>query len=98
MEEVIKFLKDKGPKYDAIGNAIKQEPDERAVYAEISSIGSNEFFKAAVQSLKASLVFKVFFADYNKEQRVLYCNKEYNIYRTYLNEKSDKIELYCSEV
>ena len=26
MEAVIKLLKDKGPKYDAIGNAIKQEP------------------------------------------------------------------------
>lgn len=98
MEAVIKLLKDKEPTYDAIGNIIKQEPDERNVYAEVSSVGSNEFFKAAVQSLKASLVFKVFFADYNNEKKVLYCNKEYNIYRTYLNEKIDEIELYCSEV
>lgn len=98
MEAVIKLLKDKEPKYDAIGNAIKQEQDERKVYAEVSSVGSNEFFKAAVQSLKASLVFKVFFADYSNEKKVLYCNKEYSIYRTFFNEKSDKVELYCSEV
>ncbi|HAH93693.1 MAG TPA: phage head-tail adapter protein [Dielma fastidiosa] len=80
---------------DKIGNQIKKETRSR-VFAEEKSVQSNEFFKAAALDLKASKMFEIHIADYNKQRQVEdEEGNRFDIYRTFV--KGDKIELYCSE-
>lgn len=96
METTIQLFNEVSLSYDADGNA--NIADSRTVFAEVCSIGSNEFYKAAVNGLKASMMFKVFFADYKKENMILFDHEIYAIYRTYYDRKTDRYELYCNEV
>ena len=96
METTIQLFNEVSLSYDADGNA--NIGDSRTVFASVCSIGSNEFYKAAVNGLKASKMFKVFFADYKAENMAQFNHEIFAIYRTYYDEKSDKYELYCNEV
>lgn len=96
METTIQLFNEVSLSYDADGNA--NIADSRTVFAEVCSIGSNEFYKAAVNGLKVSKMFRVFFADYHNENMVLFNHEVQAVYRTYYDEKSDKYELYCNEV
>lgn len=80
---------------DIIGNQIKKETLSR-VFAKEKSVQSDEFFKAAALDLKASKMFEIHIADYNKQRQAEdEEGNRFDIYRTFV--KGDKIELYCSE-
>ncbi|PXX74652.1 phage head closure protein [Dielma fastidiosa] len=96
MEAIIKVFNEKDIDHDSEGDS--NTLYYRKVFAEICSVGSNEFYKAAVNGLKASRVFKVFYADYKEEDMVQFGGKCYAVYRTYYDEKTDLYELYCNEV
>lgn len=65
------------------------------VYAEIRSVGRDEFNAAGQMGMKASYQFKVWLSEYDDQDEVEYNGKRYSIYRTY--ENKDKIELYTAE-
>lgn len=68
----------------------------RKVYAEVSSVGMNEWFEGGRNGLNPQYRFKVFQYDYNGETELEYDGKIYAIYRTYVD-KHELIELYTEE-
>lgn len=70
---------------------------KRSLIAEICDIKSAEFFKARQSNLKADIMVKVFYLDYEDEKVVQIGDSLYDVYRTYFNEKTDEMELYLSE-
>lgn len=75
------------------------EPKEREVFAELYSVGSNEFYQAAVAGMRPEIKFKLAdYMDYAGEKRVkltLPNQKEqtYSIIRTY--RKGNELEVTC---
>lgn len=69
----------------------------RDIFATLNSIGRQEFFDGGKAGLKPSFMLEVLNSEYQEESIVEVDNKRYSIYRTYVNEKEDKIELYCHE-
>ena len=70
---------------------------ERCLTVEIFSVYGNEFYKARQSKINAQLLIKINPNDYDYEKIVRINNKMYDIYRTFLNEKDDCIELYLEE-
>lgn len=59
---------------------------EKAVFAEIKSIGMNEFYQAQASGLKPEVKFVIAdYYDYGNEKKLKYNNEIYNILRTYRN-------------
>ena len=71
---------------------VKSETTKQ-IYCQVESIRQSEFFEAGRNGLNPELRFVVFFGDYNNEPIVIYKNKRYSIYRTFLR-KNDRLELY----
>lgn len=69
-------------------------PEKREVYARTKSVSRSEFFEGGRSGLNPEMVFTVFAGDYNGESACEYMGKSYAIYRTYLPENRDYIELY----
>lgn len=68
----------------------------RDVFAEIRSVGRNEFYKAKSAGIEPNIEFVL--ADYDEyegEKIVLFDNKRYRVVRTYTNGQT--IELTCEE-
>ncbi len=80
---------------DEYGNQIEEET-ERKVYANEYSIGSSEFYNAAVTGLRPEIAFEIYSFEYNKEQKFKYNDKEYNIIRT--QGKGERIVLIGEKV
>ena len=97
VESPITLLKKHELAFDEIGNEAEQAPTRTKVFAEIKSIMSNEYYSAAQIGFKAAYRFDIFFADYQGQEQVEYQGSVYDIYRSFLNEKTDKYELYCKE-
>lgn len=70
--------------------------ERRKVYAEVTSVSQSEWFEGGRAGLNPDLRFRVFRYDYNGEKMVVYNNKTYAIYRTYVDRK-EIIELYTEE-
>lgn len=85
----------KNSQTDQIGNTVSAET-EREVFADILSVGANEFFRAGQKGLTPAFLIKVFFGDYEGEELVRFNGITYNVYRTYYNEVEDVVELYLS--
>ena len=66
----------------------------RDVFCNRSSVSRNEFFDGGRNGLNPEFVFDVFHGDYDGETLCRYDGKLYAIYRTYLSDNSDYIELY----
>lgn len=66
---------------------------EREVFANKRSVSQSEFYNAGQSGLKPRYVFDVRLIDYEDENKLIYNDKTYNIYRTF--EKGENIELYC---
>lgn len=64
----------------------------RQVFCRVSSVTASEFFEAGRNGLNPEYQFIVFADDYNGEDTIVYKNKRYGIYRTFLS--GDYIELY----
>lgn len=67
---------------------------ERVVFCKVGSITRNEYFGAGRSGLNPSKVFTVFRGDYAGESIIAHNGLMYAVYRTYLPEGSDYIELY----
>lgn len=67
------------------------------VYAEVNSVGRDEFTAAGQMGIKASYQFKIWLNEYEGQDEVEYNGKRYSIYRTYEDTRRDKIELYTEE-
>lgn len=69
---------------------------KREVFCSVSSISRDEWYEAGRSGLNPSFKFTLFLYDYENESKVIYDNKEYNVYRTYVR-KNEMIELYVRE-
>lgn len=85
----------KSTQTDQIGNALSAET-AREVFADILSVGANEFFRAGQKGLTPAFLVKVFFGDYEGEEIVKVGSTAYSVYRTYFNEAEDVVELYLA--
>lgn len=79
---------------DSLGGQVLTQIS-RAVFAQVQSASRSEYFAGGRNGLNPELVFYVFAEDYNGETECEYQGKRYGIYRTYLNEEEDYIELYA---
>ena len=68
----------------------------RNVFAEIRSVGRNEFYKAKAAGIEPNIEFVLAdYLEYGGEKIVLFDNKRYRVVRTYTNGQT--IELTCEE-
>ena len=65
----------------------------RDVFCQVDSVTRQEFFEGGRNGLNPEFRFTLFFGDYDGERDLIYKNKAYTVYRTYLGRK-DTIELY----
>lgn len=76
-------------------NGVMRTKDERReVFCDRQSITRSEFFDAGRAGLNPEFMARVACVDYNGETVVQYRGKGYAVYRSYLPEGSDYIELY----
>lgn len=68
----------------------------RKVYAEVTSVSQSEWFEGGRAGLNPQFRFRMFRYDYNGEMMLLYKNKVYAVYRTYVDRK-EIIDLYTEE-
>ena len=69
--------------------------EERQVFCAPISIGQREFSAAFVNGLKPEMVLVIDHDEYDGEEKVVYHDKQYTIYRTFTRDDGD-IELYCT--
>lgn len=65
----------------------------RDVFCQVDSVTRAEFFEGGRNGLNPAFRITMFFADYNDETSLVYKDKPYSIYRTYIG-RNDTIELY----
>lgn len=66
----------------------------RDVFCRRRSVSRSEFFDGGRNGLNPEYLFEVFAGDYNGETMCRYNGNPYAIYRTYLPDNADYIELY----
>lgn len=66
---------------------------EREVFCSVDSVTRAEFFEGGRNGLNPELRITMFYADYEDETLLIYDNKTYSVYRTFLG-RNDTIELY----
>ena len=93
MDGVIKLLKSTITK-DALGYPV-ESTTEREVLCDVDSITRAEFFQAGKAGLTPEHLFRVNAAEYDGESEAEYLGKRFRIYRTYLPDMSEFIELYA---
>lgn len=74
----------------------KKKTIEREVFLRISHVSFREISEASTIGEKPELRALVFFGDYNGETKIEIEQTVYRIYRTYFNEKTEKMELYVT--
>lgn len=94
---IISLIRREETGVDSHGNAIYTET-ETLVYAEDISIRQTEFFQAAAVGFKPERCLKMYAFEYHGEQLCELDGERYNIYRTYLAQGSDRIELYLTAI
>lgn len=80
---------------DSIGNQI-ETPIERTVFANELSVGSGEFYNAAVTGLRPAKRFEVYTREYQGEAKLKHDGITYSIIRT--EGKGEKTRLTCERV
>lgn len=81
---------------DSIGQPISS-PTRRQVLATIRSASRTEWVSAGQNSIRADIVAAIPIVDYNNERICEIDGRRRGIYRTYMVEESDEIELYIEE-
>ena len=81
---------------DAIGQRVPTETYTE-IFAEIRSVTQNEWFNAGKIGLKPSFTVVTPFMNYDGQKELLYKGRRYTIYRSFLREAVDTVELYCEE-
>jgi len=80
---------------DELGNRIETKT-ERLVFAEKISVGSGEFYNAAVAGLRPETRFEIYTREYQGEVKLKHEGITYRIIRT--EERGEKIRLSCERV
>jgi len=80
---------------DDIGNQIETSV-ERLVFAEELSVGSGEFYNAAVTGLRPTKRFEIYTREYKGEEKLKHNSITYRIIRT--EGRSEKVRLSCERV
>lgn len=91
----IKLIKDNGNTTDDWGNPIPNII-EWDVFAERMSVRQSEFYQAANQGLKPSIVFEIYTEEFQDAELVKYDGQDYSIVRTY-QKTLDRLELICEK-
>lgn len=81
---------------DSIGQKISTET-RRSVLATIRSVGRNEWAAAGQNSIRADVVAVIPIVDYSGERICELDGVRRSIYRTYMVDEDDEIELYIQE-
>lgn len=89
----IKLIKKLNETLDDWGNPVRSI-QEWEVFAERKSVTMSEFYKAASQDLKPTVIFEVYEEEYLDADSVVSEGVEYSIIRTY-QPTMDKLELVC---
>lgn len=82
--------------FDSLGNQVPSEIMNN-VFCDVRSISRSEFYNAATNGLKPSLVFIIHNFEYNDETKVEFEGNIYRVIRTYMKSVDD-IELTCEKV
>ena len=77
--------------------AIVETETKRDVFANVDSVGRNDFFAAAQVGLSLSYVFKTDPSNYQGEDELEYEGQRYGITRTY-RASNDVLEIYAGTV
>lgn len=78
---------------DASFNEVKTYTENEIFVRNVRSVGMNEFYQAAAQGLKPSVVLVIFFGDYHNEKIVGWQGGVYTVTRAYQRPDSDDLEL-----
>lgn len=81
---------------DAIGQRIATETTT-TIFADIKSVNQAEWFDAGKIGLQPSFIAVTPSANYGGQTELIYNAKRYTIYRSYIRDKDDYIELYLEE-
>lgn len=84
-EKILRGNIQRDPKYDAA----------TTVYARMLSIGEREFYDAAQAGFRLEAKFEIWQWEYANQRRLIHNGKEYEVLRTYRNDKTRRIELSC---
>lgn len=96
MRDIIVFLCTEINVTDEIGQDIGYGVRETEVFASKQSITQKEFYSAAQSGLEPDFRLNVSEFDYNGEKNVKVDDVMYKIYRTYVNDRNEEVELYCA--
>jgi hypothetical protein len=80
---------------DSIGNQV-ETPTERMIFASELSVGSSEFYNAALTGLRPSKRFEVYTREYQGEAKLKHNGITYAIIRT--EGRGEKTRLSCERV
>ena len=81
---------------DSIGQRIATVK-EKPVFALVRSASQSEFFNAGEDGLKPDKAFDVLITEYDGQTDLIYGNQTYSVYRTYVNDSTGRVELYCEK-
>lgn len=71
----------------------EDQTTSREVFCQVDSVTRQEFFEGGRNGLNPAFRITMFFGDYNDETEIIYNDKPYRVYRTYIS-RDDTIELY----
>lgn len=72
--------------------------DERTLPAEIQSATRQEFFAAAKEGMRPEFVAKIFYLDYQGEQKARMDGETFKVYRAFTDYEAEQTELYLERV
>lgn len=106
----ITLITDISTEEDDDGFSTKKETKETEVFAGTKSVGRSEYYEAARNGMKASIIFVVDRSDFEmgiwrdekgkkkKPSKISYDGDLYRIIRTYVSGDDDDMEITCEEV
>ena len=90
---IIKLRKNAGSTVDDWGNPI-ESLEEWEVFAERKSVRQSEFYQAAAQGMKPSVVFEIYTEEFREAESILSEGIEFSIIRTF-QKTLDRLEVIC---
>lgn len=94
MDDVLTLIQPKLSQ-NSIGDFVPDgDPEKTDVFGTVSSVARSEWYAAGEEGRKPELVFTTPIINYSGQPEAEYHGKRYSIYRTYLRQGSDEMELY----
>lgn len=95
MKPCVIYLITQGLSKTSKGFNVKDDLGERKIFAEIRSVGRQEFYAAQHAGIRVDVVLRVRTADYNDERMIRLGDTTYDVIRTYVT-GSDFTEISCA--